>query len=314
MAGDWIKMRSALLSNPKVHTIARLVGECRDASRVLTTGANCPPCEVLSRNALRNVTVTALLLVWSSANEHTSDGVMRCCDLIDIDEIAGIPGFGEAMQYVGWALHDDEKDAIILPNFTEWNTPAKDRTAAERQRRFREKRNGNVTRDSNGRVRGREEVEEEEEDPPLPPKGESAEEQTAVGEPPKEPPPADVPPEPSPQFPECVRDICEEWLEYKRQRNHKYKPMGLKKLVTQVEKALTKYGPEVVRDGIEKAIANNYQGWTFCVSKQQPASKPVTFAQQAQANMAAIISKAAAADAAAGRITGQQALLEGYSE
>jgi hypothetical protein len=46
----------------------------------------------------------------------------------------------------------------------------------------------------------------------------------------------------------------------------------------------------------------------------KPASKPVTFAQQAQANMAAIISKAAAADAAAGRITGQQALLEGYSE
>jgi hypothetical protein len=157
MAGDWIKMRSALLSNPKVHTIARLVGECRAASKVLTTGANCPPCEVLSRNALRNVTVTALLLVWSSATEHTSDGVMRCCDLIDIDEIAGIPGFGEAMEHVGWALYDDEKDAIILPNFTEWNTPAKDRTAAERQRRFREKRNGKVTRDSNGREEKRRE-------------------------------------------------------------------------------------------------------------------------------------------------------------
>jgi hypothetical protein len=111
-----------------------------------------------------------------------------------------------------------------------------------------------------------------------------------------------------------VRDICEEWLEYKRQRNHKYKPMALKKLATQVRNALARYGPEVVRDGIEKAIANNYQGWTFCVGKQQSASKPVTFAQQAQANMAAIISKAAAADAAAGRITGQQALLEGYSE
>jgi hypothetical protein len=298
MAGDWIKMRSALLSNPKVHTIARLVGECRAASRVLTTGANCPPCEVLSRNALRNVTVTALLLVWSSANEHTSDGVMRCCDLIDIDEIAGIPGFGEAMEYVGWALHDDEKDAIILPNFTEWNTPAKDRTAAERQRRFREKRNGTVTRDSNGRVRGREEVEEEEE-PPLSPKGESAQEQTAVGEPPKEPPPADVPPEPPPQFPECVRDICEEWLEYKRQRNHKYKPMGLKKLVTQVEKALAKYGPEVVRDGIEKAIANNYQGWTFCVAKQQPTSKPVTFGQQRQQNTLDLLERLKAQDEAA---------------
>jgi hypothetical protein len=217
---------------------------------------------------------------------------MRCCDLIDIDEIAGIPGFGEAMEYVGWALHDDEKDAIILPNFTEWNTPAKDRTAAERQRRFREKRNGTVTRDSNGRVRGREEVEEEEE-PPLSPKGESAEEQTAVGEPSKEPPPADVPPEPPPQFPECVRDICEEWLEYKRQRNHKYRPMGLKKLVTQVEKALAKYGQEVVRDGIEKAIANNYQGWTFCVGKPggNGSAKPVTFGQQRQQNMAEMLQR-----------------------
>jgi len=298
MAGDWIKMRSALLSNPKVHTIARLVGECREASRVLTTGASCPPCEVLSRNALRNVTVTALLLVWSSANEHTSDGVMRCCDLLDIDEIAGIPGFGEAMEYVGWALHDAEKDAIILPNFAEWNTPAKDRTAAERQRRYREKRNGNVTRDSNGRVRGREELEEEE-DPPLPPKGESVEGQAVVVEPPKEPPPTDAAPEPLPQFPECVRDICEEWLEYKRQRNHKYKPIGLKRLVSQVEKALAKYGPEVVRDGIEKAIANNYQGWTFCVGKQQPASKPVTFGQQRQQNTLDLLERLKAQDEAA---------------
>lgn len=320
MAGDWIKMRSALLSNPKVHTIARLVGECREASRVLTTGANCEPREVLSRNALRNVTVTALLLVWSSANEHTSDGVMRCCDLIDIDEIAGIPGFGEAMEYVGWALHDDEKDAIILPNFTEWNTPAKDRTAAERQRRFREKRNGKVTRDSNGRVRGRGrgelEEEEEEEETPLTPQGEVGESQDAVSVPPKEVPPADgasndqadkpadppvaVPPEAPPEFPECVRDICHEWLEYKRQRNHKYKPMGLKKLVTQVEKALAKYGPEVVRDGIEKAIANNYQGWTFCVGKPggNGSAKPVTFGQQRQQNTVDLLQRLKAQDEA----------------
>ena len=155
MAGDWIKMRSALLSNPKVHGIAKAIGCNREAAKVLTTGASCNPEQVLSRNALRNVTVTALLVVWSSANEHTSDGVMRCCDLLDIDEIAGIPGFGEAMELVGWASYDEDKNAVILPNFAEWNTPAKDRTAAERQRRFREMRNGkvtrNVTRDSNGR-------------------------------------------------------------------------------------------------------------------------------------------------------------------
>jgi hypothetical protein len=282
MAGDWIKMRSALLSNPKVHTIARLVGECRDASRVLTTGASCPPCEVLSRNALRNVTVTALLLVWSSANEHTSDGVMRCCDLVDIDEIAGIPSFGEAMEHVGWALHDVEKAAIILPNFTEWNTPAKDRTAAERQRRFREKRNGKVTRDSNGRVRGREEVEEEE-DPPLSPKGKEVEEKVDA-----------VPKKEDPvTFPAEVADVCQAWIEYKRQANKKYKPMGLKKLVTQVENAVRLHGAESVRQAMEQAMANNYQGWTFCVGKPggNGSAKPVTFGQQRQQNMAEMLQR-----------------------
>jgi 5-methylcytosine-specific restriction endonuclease McrA len=138
-----------------------------------------------------------------------------------------------------------------------------------------------------------EKTKKKEEEPPLSPKGESAEEQTAVVDAPKEPPPAEVPAEPPPQFPECVRDICEEWLEYKRQRNHKYRPMGLKKLVTQVEKALAKYGQEVVRDGIEKAIANNYQGWTFCVGKPSGngSAKPVTFGQQRQQNMAEMLQR-----------------------
>jgi hypothetical protein len=310
MAGDWIKMRSALLSNPKVHTIARLVGECREASRVLTTGASCPPCEVLSRNALRNVTVTALLLVWSSANEHTSDGVMRCCDLIDVDEIAGIPGFGEAMQYVGWAQHDVEKDAIILPNFTEWNTPAKDRTAAERQRRFREKRNGPVTRDSNGRVRGREELEEKEE-PPISPNGGQDEPKPvdASAEPqPQEPPPHEppqVPPEEPVQFPESVSDVCEAWLDYKRQRREGYKPRGLKSFATTVEKAVAVHGAGAVRDALEQAMSDNYQGWTHNLRKPsgngKAHGKPVTFAQQAQSNVQQMLAKAAADDAAAGR-------------
>jgi hypothetical protein len=63
-----------------------------------------------------------------------------------------------------------------------------------------------------------------------------------------------------------------------------------------------------------RAAVRQWERNGFSNGTGKPASKPVTFAQQAQANMAAIISKAAAADAAAGRITGQQALLEGYSE
>lgn len=146
MAGDWVKMRSSLLANPRVHAIAKAIGRDSRAGAALTTGyAGCPD-QVLSRHALRHVTVTALLCVWSSANEHSADGVLRCCDLEDIDDIAGVPGLGEAMEAVGWAKHDAENSTVSLPNFNEHNTCAKDRTAAERQKRHRA-RNGCVTRD-----------------------------------------------------------------------------------------------------------------------------------------------------------------------
>ena len=148
MAGDWVKMRSALLANPKVHAIAKAIGRDGRSGRTLTTGFNGPPDEVMSRHALRHVTVTALLCVWSAANEHSDDGKLSCCDLEDLDEIAGVPGFGEAMAAVGWAVRNEAKNCVLLPNFSEHNTTAKDRTAAERQRRHRAKCHGGVTRDS----------------------------------------------------------------------------------------------------------------------------------------------------------------------
>lgn len=148
MAGDWVKMRSALLANPKVHAIAKAIGRDSRAGSVLTTGFSGSPDEVLSRHALRHVTVTALLCVWSAANEHSDDGKLSCCDLEDLDEIAGVPGFGDAMAAVGWAIRNDAENCVLLPNFSEHNTTAKDRTAAERQRRHRAKCHGGVTRDS----------------------------------------------------------------------------------------------------------------------------------------------------------------------
>lgn len=69
MAGDWVKMRSSLLANPKVHAIAKAIGRNPAASPALTTGFSGPPGEVLSRHALRHVCVTALLCV-SSAGER----------------------------------------------------------------------------------------------------------------------------------------------------------------------------------------------------------------------------------------------------
>lgn len=145
MAGDWIKMRTSLLTNPRVNGIARILEEDREVSRALSTGFSGYMSEIVTRNVMRHVTVSSLLIVWGAANEHTRDGVFRNADLSDIDDMVGIPGFGEAMVAVGWASYDDESSTVTLPNFSEYNTSGRDRTAnaktaAERQREYRERK------------------------------------------------------------------------------------------------------------------------------------------------------------------------------
>lgn len=166
MAGDWIKMRPSLLSSPKVNGIARALEDSRDVSKVLTTGYSGYMSSIVTRDVMRSVTVTSLLIIWGAANEHTSDGIFRNADLSDLDDMVGIPGFGEAMEAVGWAEFDKEQCCVILPNFNEYNTCGKDRTAEsnrERQKRYREKKKAksNVTGDvtDNGREeKSREEI------------------------------------------------------------------------------------------------------------------------------------------------------------
>jgi hypothetical protein len=135
MAGDWIKMRSALTTCPKVAAMARGLGTSEGLAG-------------LPRQALRLMVIGALHSVWSAVNEHTADGVMANAYPEDLDDIAGIHGFGMAMSTVGWLEVDSVAGTLTFPNFDQWNTPGKDRTNAERQRRHRE-RNGPVT-DRNG--------------------------------------------------------------------------------------------------------------------------------------------------------------------
>jgi len=181
MAGDWIKMRPALLTSPKVNGIARMLESSPTVSAVLSTGYAGPMSEIVSRNVMRNVTVAALLIIWSAANEHTKDGVFINADLSDIDDMVGIPGFGEAMEYVGWAIFNEQDYVVTLPNFSEYNTCGKDRSAeknAERQAKFREKQKlsagkSNVTNNvtNNGREeKRREEVNLVSEQSPAPEK------------------------------------------------------------------------------------------------------------------------------------------------
>jgi hypothetical protein len=126
MAGDWIKMRAALTTCPKVAAMARAIGLADEFSG-------------LSRHSMRLLVVGGLHAVWAAVNEHTADGVMANAYPEDLDDIAGIDGFGLAMKSAGWLEVDEAAQTLTFPNFGQWNTPAKDTTAAERMRKHRAK-------------------------------------------------------------------------------------------------------------------------------------------------------------------------------
>jgi hypothetical protein len=147
MAGDWIKMRGALLDHPKVIAISRSLHCSKQFRDWLTPGGGGEGNgQILSDSALRCVTTALLMRVWSVAREHGKfsgdDLVLEHSELVDIDQMAGAPGVGQAMQSVRWAI---VRRGVILPNFKEFNVPM---TAAEKQREYRirhGKGNGAVT-------------------------------------------------------------------------------------------------------------------------------------------------------------------------
>lgn len=193
MANEWIKMRPALLTDPKVNRIAKILETDRSVSAELSAGLSGAMSEYVTRNVMRYVTVAALLAVWGAANEHTEDGVFKGAELTDLDDIAGIPGFGCAMSTVGWAEYDAESGSVILPNFNEYNTSGKQRSsaAAERQRRYRERKasqesvtnnaDSDVTRDVTQTIREEKRREEKKEETPPNPRKRGREPSPTLG-------------------------------------------------------------------------------------------------------------------------------------
>lgn len=135
----WIKMRGSLLDHPKVITIARLLQSNIDFREWVTPGGSgFMNGQIVSDAALRCVTTALLLKVWSVAREHgkfiENDLVLCHSTIDDLDQIAGVSGFGDAMVSVGWAHFND---SLILPNFTEFNVPM---TNAEKQKEYRDRK------------------------------------------------------------------------------------------------------------------------------------------------------------------------------
>jgi hypothetical protein len=150
MASDWIKMRGALLTNPKVIKMARLLLEDPEFLDWYGNDAVTPDAShsVTRRHVtvVTRVTVGSLTPLWSSVNDCAgNDGVLREATLFEIDEMAGVPGFGKAMQAVGWLEVLPNSQGIEFPNFIEHNTVGKERsasakTAAERSKEYRERK------------------------------------------------------------------------------------------------------------------------------------------------------------------------------
>lgn len=164
MAHDWIKMRTDLYRDPKVCVIADiLLDEKSDLARYVNQHMQRDMS--VTRNVMRNVTVGALVSVWGvlrhRGKRDLDDLVIRGCTTSIIDDIADIPGFGSALEQVGWVAQTE--DGIVFHNFfEEFNVDPEQEAKqknAERQRRYREKHkeeqdqksNVTVTLNSNAR-------------------------------------------------------------------------------------------------------------------------------------------------------------------
>jgi hypothetical protein len=113
MAGEWIKMRIDLASDPAVVRIRRATG--LDADSV----------------------VGKLHRLWGWADVHTADGSAVGLDVDWVDEIAGVTGFAAAMMDAGWL--EANGTGIRFANFDKHNgQPAKVRALGKnRMKRIR---------------------------------------------------------------------------------------------------------------------------------------------------------------------------------
>jgi hypothetical protein len=109
MAGDWIKMRQNLGSDPDVIEIA-----CK-----------------LSLDEFG--VVGRLHAVWSWLDQHSDDGTNVRIVSAFLDRLTACPGFADAMRAVGWL--DGRDGALTFPGYQEHNGETAKRRATEAKRK-----------------------------------------------------------------------------------------------------------------------------------------------------------------------------------
>lgn len=150
MANDWIRIRRGIRQLPKTVAIARHLSASREfmnwwgdpVRHSCVTNVT----EIVTFENVTRVTACALTELWFAINDVVGEDCwVPYMELSDIDDIVGVPGFGEAMLQVGWVTLHDEK-GLIFPNFSEHNVPNKMRSepksAADRAREYRDRKRG----------------------------------------------------------------------------------------------------------------------------------------------------------------------------
>lgn len=109
MAGDWIKMRSNLWDDPRVSNLCDKTGSSEASI------------------------IGGLYWLWSTADQHTEDGLMPGLTLRSIDRKTAITGFGESLVSIGWI--SEATDGIVIVRFDEHNGTSAKRRCTEAQRK-----------------------------------------------------------------------------------------------------------------------------------------------------------------------------------
>lgn len=154
-------MRGSLVTNPKVIKMARvLLADPEFLAWFANDGITLDPSRSVTRrhvSVVTRITVGALTPLWAMVNECAArDGILRDATLFEVDEMAGVPGFGRAMKAVGWLIELPDLDGVEFPNFIEHNTVKESRstgakTDAERAKEYRDrKKNGGSSDVTNG--------------------------------------------------------------------------------------------------------------------------------------------------------------------
>lgn len=142
MASNWIKMRTDLLTHPKVVRMA----------------------SALNSDRLR--IVGGLWAVWGIFDVHSEDGELDGYTPAVVDEMLGFPGFADAMIAVGWL--ESSEEGLHVPRFDEHNGQSAKRRSEDTARKRKERTNPGQNSDEN---RTREDKSKKEKNPPTPQEG-----------------------------------------------------------------------------------------------------------------------------------------------